>query len=267
MAPNSFPLFDEEPEPRLHPPIYRWQEDMPENSQPQLVPPRLVWVNQLNDIWLEIPRYSPMAWGGMFFLAMIMFFIMLLFLVTLFMSLEDELSVISPLIFGGGVFFSWFIYALRVYFFEPRDQPVRFNRKRQKIYIFEYKRRSFLPWWKWPTTIHAFDWADVHGEVRFSSDHYSGGYQLFFSVCQPGTYNVIERFKITGGSPEQFHQLWSYLCLYMKHEPVPQDPEYPGRPDNWSPRKADRWPSAMEQESTTAPQRQLAGESIPRLLK
>ncbi|EUB35938.1 hypothetical protein HMPREF1502_3924, partial [Klebsiella sp. AS10] len=52
--------------------------------------------------------------------------------------------------------------------------------------------------------------------MRFSSDRYTGGFQLFASVCQPGTLNVVERFQIASGSPAQLQQLWSYLCLYMK---------------------------------------------------
>ena len=53
-----------ETQPRLNPPIYRWQEDMPENNQPQLVPPQLIWLNIKNNIWIEIPRYEGVIWGG-----------------------------------------------------------------------------------------------------------------------------------------------------------------------------------------------------------
>ena len=89
--------------------------------------------------------------------------------------------------------------------------------------------------------------------MSFSSDHYTGGFQLFASVCQPGTVNVVERFQIAGGSPDHLQQLWSYLCLYMKEEPVPDEAVNKGRPDFWCPRKADKWPEEMELESTTAP--------------
>ena len=60
------PLFSfEEPEPKLNPPISCWREDMPENHEPQLVPPQLHWLTTLNDTFLEIPRYSTeVAWGG-----------------------------------------------------------------------------------------------------------------------------------------------------------------------------------------------------------
>ena len=81
---------------------------------------------------------------------------------------------------------------------------------------------------------------------------------MFASVCHPGTVNVIERFQIAGGSPAQLQQLWSYLCLYMKGEPVPDEAVNKGRPDFWHPRRADQWPAEMERESTTAPE----GENV-----
>ncbi|MDH2899139.1 DUF6708 domain-containing protein, partial [Rahnella variigena] len=60
------------------------------------------------------------------------------------------------------------LFTLKMYFVQPRDQPIRLNRKRQKIYIFEYKR-TFFPWLKWPVTIRSYNWADVRGEIRYSS--------------------------------------------------------------------------------------------------
>jgi hypothetical protein len=93
------------------------------------------------------------------------------------------------------------------------------KQKTSKIYTFDYKRKWWNPWARWPATVKAYHWADIHGEMRFSSDRYTGGFQLFASVCQPGTLNVTERFQIASGSPAQLQQLWSYLCLYMQGEP------------------------------------------------
>ncbi len=90
------------------------------------------------------------------------------------------------------------------------------------------------------------------------ADRYTGGFQLFASVCQPGTLNVTERFQIASGSPAQLQQIWSYLCLYMQGEPVPDEAVNKGRPDFWCPRKADKWPAEMERESTTAPDSELS---------
>lgn len=50
MSQDTFFQSQSETQPRLNPPIYRWQEDMPENNQPQLVPPQLIWLNIKNSI-------------------------------------------------------------------------------------------------------------------------------------------------------------------------------------------------------------------------
>ena len=243
-----------EARPRLNPPIYRWQEDMPENNQPQLVPPQLIWLNIKNTIWMEIPRYEAIMWGGMVFGIVIQFITIVIFFVFLF---DDDVFSLVLLATASFASFTLMLTYIRMSFYIPRDQPIRLNRKRQKIYTFDYKRKWWNPWAKWPTTVKAYRWADIHGEMRFSSDRYTGGFQLFASVCQPGTLNVVERFQIASGSPAQLQQLWSYLCLYMKGEPVPDEAVNKGRPDFWCPRKADKWPEALEIESTTAVEKVL----------
>ncbi|MEE8727673.1 MAG: DUF6708 domain-containing protein [Rahnella inusitata] len=255
------PLFSfEEPEPKLNPPISCWREDMPENHEPQLVPPQLHWLTTLNDTFLEIPRYSTeVAWGGMI-MSGILSTIMAIGVGWFGFILQDGVTdywMLTPQLLGAFILFGIALFCLKMYFMQPRDQPLRLNRKRQKIYIYEYKRR-FFPWLKWPVTIRSYNWADVHGEICYPGARLDMGYQLFGSVCEPGTNNVIARFIIAKdsrerSSREQLCQIWSYLCVYMQHDQVVAEPDSPGRPDDWRPRKADQWPAEMELESTTAP--------------
>ena len=150
------------------------------------------------------------------------------------------------------VFITLSFFCMKIYFTTPRDQPVRLNRGRRKIYVYKYKKDR-IPWFKWPVIITRYNWADVHGEIRYCSDRYRSGHQLWGSICEPGTYNVIHRFQLADGEPAELQQVWSFLCLYMKGEPVPAEPKNKGRPDSWRPRKADKWPEEWERESTTAP--------------
>ncbi|MFG6657343.1 DUF6708 domain-containing protein [Scandinavium sp. M-37] len=233
---------------------------MPDNNQPQLAPPQLIWLNTKNSIWMEIPRYEGVMWGGVLF--MIFFFaaiFIFIFIDSISMLIDDfDYVTFSIMLFYYLMLGSFAFLFYKLYFIIPRDQPIRLNKQRQAIYTFNYKRKWWNPWAKWPTTIKDFNWADVHGEMRFSSDRYTGGFQLFASVCQPGTLNVVERFQIASGSPAQLQQLWSYLCLYMKGELVPDEAVNKGRPDFWCPRKADKWPAEMERESTTEPDAELS---------
>ncbi|QLK63551.1 hypothetical protein GE278_22450 (plasmid) [Enterobacteriaceae bacterium Kacie_13] len=252
-----------ESEPKLNPPISCWREDMPENHEPQLVPPQLHWLTTLNDTFLEIPRYSTeVSWVGVLAWAILVFIISIGTGISGFV-IQAGHEGYGMIVIGLGwafIFFAMMSFGLKMYFVQPRDQPLRLNRKRQKIYIYEYKRR-FFPWLKWPVTIRSYNWADVHGEICYPGARLDMGHQLFGSVCEPGTHNVIARFLIAKdsrerSSREQLCQIWSYLCVYMQHDKVVAEPDSPGRPDDWRPRKADQWPAEMERESTTAPDTQ-----------
>lgn len=66
-------LSFDEPQSKLKPPVSCWREDMPENHEPQLVPPQLRWLETRNDTCLEVPRYSTeIIWRGMLFTAILM---------------------------------------------------------------------------------------------------------------------------------------------------------------------------------------------------
>ena len=112
------------------------------------------------------------------------------------------------------VLFSFLLFFLKIYFITPRDQPIRLNRKRQKLYIFNYNR-SRLPWLNWPVSIKVYNWADVYGEIMFSGVGGDRGYHLYGAICEPGTYNVVDRFLLAKEweEREQLNQIWSYLCI------------------------------------------------------
>ncbi|WP_313052121.1 DUF6708 domain-containing protein [Atlantibacter hermannii] len=246
-------LSFDEPQPKLNPPISCWREDMPENHEPQLVPPQLRWLATRNDIYLEVPRYgTDVIWGGMIITATLMLSMVIFFIVSSILSgfyVFIIIAVVASLVLSFLCFLS-----LKMYFIAPRNQPIRLNRKRQKIYLFDYKR-SRLPWLKWPVTITSYSWADVYGEISFSPTPGDRGYRLYGAVCVPGTRNVVARFLLAREweEREQLNQIWSYLCIYMKGESDLPEPRFKGRPDFWRPRKADKWPDEMERESTTAP--------------
>ncbi|QCR35375.1 hypothetical protein C1N62_04360 [Nissabacter sp. SGAir0207] len=136
----------------------------------------------------------------------------------------------------------------------PRDQPIRFNRARQKIYVFDY-HRTWNPWAHWSASVRVFNWADVYGELSYDPDRYSQGYPLFCAVCKPGTHEVLERFELSRAmlNPEPQRRLWSFCCQYMQYKEADRAPLLPGRPESWVPRASQRWPEAIERESSSAP--------------
>ncbi|MGQ5404557.1 DUF6708 domain-containing protein [Klebsiella michiganensis] len=241
--------------PKLNPPVSAWKADMPENSEPQLVPPQLLWMNKINNVYLEIPRYDKgMTWWGMLPAGILMLCLMS-FMLMICLKMQpyvEGFTMPAIALLSTSVFITLSFFCMKIYFTTPRDQPVRLNHSRCKIYVYKYKKDR-IPWFKWPVIITRYNWADVHGEIRYCSDRYRSGHQLWGSVCEPGTYNVIHRFQLADGEPAELQQVWSFLCLYMKGEPVPAEPKNKGRPDSWRPRKADKWPEEWGRESTTAP--------------
>ncbi|PWV98590.1 DUF6708 domain-containing protein [Mangrovibacter plantisponsor] len=254
----SFMQFDY-PTPRLHPKHNNWCEDLPENHEPQLVPPQLRWLTERNDIYLEVPRYrTEVMWGGMLLsaflsLACAVLSLILAFVMTAGLKWYDLYGILIWL-WAGGFFPPLILYCLKMYFVEPRSQPIRLNRKRQKLYVYNYKQ-PWQPWRKAITRISVYHWADIHGEVHFESTPAISGYHLYGALCEPGTHQVVERFVLAKewGEREQLNQIWSYLCMYMQHDDELPPPRNAGTADFWQPRKADAWPEAMERESTSTP--------------
>ena len=139
--------------------------------------------------------------------------------------------------------------------FEPRGAPVRFNRKRQKVYVYEFQK-SFWPWRRWHSVIKIFDWKDIHGEWVMRRAHADWGHRIYCAVCKPGTLEVVDRFILTWtvGGTDTAGGLWSFCCHYMEKKPVPTAPVYPDKPRDWTPFKTVQWPAAVELESSTAPE-------------
>ncbi|MRS16352.1 hypothetical protein GJV06_15815 [Enterobacteriaceae bacterium RIT691] len=244
--------------PQLNPPLKGWEEDLPGNKDPQTVIGQLIRVTEINDTWMEIPRYENIMWGGAWFggAFSLIFFLCASSLIFVQGFFHNTGMFFLPFyMFCLFIAFSVCLLQLRMVLFVPRDQPIRFNRKRQKVYVFDYHRNHWNPWGKWPATVKVFDWADIHGEIGHEADRYDQGFRLYCAVCKSGTREVSERFILNQAMshPEPQRRLWSHLCQYMQHKPVVMDPVYPGRPDSWKPRKNVGWPEDLERESTTAP--------------
>lgn len=245
-------------EPLLTPRLKNWEEDLPENNTKQTVPGKLIQVTEINDTWMEVPRYENIMWGGAWLGVIVMIIPTVLFIWGEVDFYPSGLDFESLLVFFLFLFFSFsmILLNLRMALFVPRDQPIRFNRKRQKIYIFEHHRKAWNPWAKWPTTVRVLDWADVHGEISRESDRYDQGFRLYGAICEPGTRNVTERFILNRAVfyIEHQRQLWSHWCQYMQHQPVVMNPLYSNQHDDGSPRKKVHWPEALDIESRTAPE-------------
>jgi len=236
---------------QLNSPVRYWSEDLPDPAKEQREPPQLIRVNEINDIWMEIPRYDNIIWVGMWFVLIIL----LIPLYIIFQSINES-GVTYDMLFNGLSFIgiSCFVFHFKMVLFVPRGAPVRFNRKRQKVYAYEYQR-SIWPWKRWRAEIKAFDWADIHGERVHMVGHADWGHRVYCAVCKPGTFEVVDRFILTWtvGSIYEAYGLWSHCCQYMQGKPVPTEPLLTNVPPSWTPFNTIHWPKEIDKESTTAP--------------
>ena len=239
---------------RLHAPVRYWDEDLPKQADDQKAPPQLIRVNEINDVWMEIPRYVNYGWGVQWFSTFMTLIAVIICVVFVFIpSFPSDLLSMFSVYLPVFIFFSFFIYCIKRVLFEPRGAPVRFNRKRQKVYVYEYQR-SVWPWKRWPVVIKVFDWADIQGERVQLAGHADWGHRIYCAVCKPGTHEVVDRFVLawTVGNLRDAYSLWSHCCHYMEARPVPKNPLLTDKPADWTPFRTVRWPSDVERESTTA---------------
>ena len=233
-----------------------WEEDLPGRDEKQTCKPQLIRLSKKNDTWMEIPCYTNKSWGALWFLIVILIppFIVaagLLFKRNLYSFAWGVLIVLAGLF----VIVSLILFAFRAVMYSPRWTPIRFNRKRQKVYVYEYQR-SWNPWARWPVVVKVFDWQDIYGERMFWPGRYTFGSQLVCAVCSPGTHQVLHRFPVTPvvGDIRMIWAEWSHICQYMQGRGVPGTPMFTDRPAGWTPEEYQyRWPEDLDKESKTAP--------------
>ncbi|MDX3984129.1 MAG: hypothetical protein QHC88_02640 [Achromobacter sp.] len=249
--------------PNLHKPHLGWQRDLPppaeeftsevrSHSQPV--------INALDGAFLEISRRSTKMRGLMLFISGFGFFL-----------LADSVprlhawwtvgsgSPVTPI----GAFLVDVIlifFCVRIDTAIPRDEPIRFNRLRRKVYVYSFHYILWNPFARWYVTTRAYNWDDLRAEVWRQRGATAQGGLIFtwgvsIAVVKPGTNQVIDRFPLSVGQDEG--SSWDYVRAYMQHGPNALPPvdtfndpdEVP--PYNLALRLAPkvRWPAEIDAES------------------
>lgn len=255
------------PRPLLKPPCTSWIKDLSHHYPPSVViegvrekPP-----NYLDDIYLEVPRAS-LAMRG---LTSLMAVPVVLFTGYAPVMIADSIRLGSVgLAFIGLVIFLLGVCAvlvtIRTDIAAPRDEPIRFNRLRQKIYVYNFRDSWWNPFIAWRVVPVAYDWSQVYAEHWSQKGVLPNGGVIFkwgvtLSIVAPGTYDVIDRFNLSSMNADE--QTWAYICAYMQGGPsaLPH-PAPPKDPDDllwyqFALRLAPKvvWPADMDLESRTAP--------------
>ncbi|MFV3329246.1 DUF6708 domain-containing protein [Pseudomonas sp. NY15372] len=145
----------------------------------------------------------------------------------------------------------------------PRDEPIRFNRARQKIYAYNFK----YCWWKsfghMPTEVVSYSWSDVRAESWRERASFQGAsvlkWGVMLSIVESGTNKVIDRFPLSSLGLDE--AVWTYVCTYMQEGPTSlplPNPPLDHNDVHWcniAKRLAPKveWPAEIDRESRTAP--------------
>ena len=254
--------------PALIPPCPGWKEDfnLP-NDHPNVEPSHaLINANHQDEIYLETFRSSlnlrwlllPCLLGSTFPLAIIIILTIESITKSEYSFFLAELVVFFITIWQTTLFF-------RLVFLTPRDEPIRFNRARQKIYAYNFTFCWWNPFIPWPVKTVSYEWRDVRAErwkkqgVTHQGSHVVK-VGIMLSIVKPGTNTVIDRFPLTNLVGEE--SVWAYICTYMQHglSAVPPVPLNRDHNDllwcQFAMRLAPevKWPEAIDHESRTAPQ-------------
>ncbi|WP_256669336.1 DUF6708 domain-containing protein [Pseudomonas sp. MN1F] len=252
-----------------------WKYDLPTPSSPSELSPETNHVyptpNHICEDYIEIPRsfhrlrgYSSIVGGFLLlaFSAMILWFIFDTLTRPSKVNFELTTTIIGSYLL---LLFSTIPY-IRMDIECPRDEPIRFNRQRQKVYFYQYRFDRLHPLGRknWGVKPVAYDWKDLTLEVyRIYAPMGYGGLleKVMISVRKPGTDEVIDRMHFAD-SLWKGEQYWAIVRRFM-HEGPGALPDFYYAPTDWhcdNPHNPfDRllpkvnWPTEMDVESRTAP--------------
>lgn len=245
----------------LLPPCKGWKADLPAPGAMTLnTPENAEYPLYRSDIYVEIPRHSFAFRGFGVLLILLMLPICFLEAQTIYRHLiSPSISALILDTLSIVVMSFTAMMGYRLDFSAPRNEPIRFNRARQKIYAYNFKPCGWNPWCPWPIEIMIYEWSQVRAELwsRGSGTNHRCGTML--SIVKPGTNEVIDRFPLNYDTLSE--DPWLYIHTYMEKGPdalppfdTPRDPNElvwysPFR--RWAPKV--KWPEDIDRESTTAP--------------
>ncbi|PVZ42634.1 DUF6708 domain-containing protein [Pseudomonas sp. CC120222-01a] len=252
-----------------------WKYDLPAIHAPSLVKPGMADLdpppNHVDEIAIEIPR-PPLKLRG---LSLITGTITLIATTSItaaaiyynfFLATRADLEFIA--LFLGANIMAILLLApyIRMDIEQPRDEPIRFNRQRRKVYFYQYKTDLFHPFSikRWGIKPVVYDWDDLTAEAyRLYAPMGYGGLmeKVMISICKPGTNEVIDRV-LFADSIETGEQYWAIVRLFMQQGPEAL-PDFVHSPWDWNEgvhsnpfdQRAPKvqWPAEMDLESRTAP--------------
>ncbi|MND83837.1 hypothetical protein D3C81_717650 [compost metagenome] len=262
--------------PLLDKPAPGWKYDLPGPNQAQTVKlhPQILLnaPNHTDEFYLDLARSTIRSRGVGIWLAICFLSSSIappIFLVNYIAGMGNAppllltLSLLLPFVTSlwGGVYF-W-----RMDVESPRDQPIRFNRLRRKVYVYRFVHDGRRPFSRsaWGVRVETYNWDDLRAEAcSVYGAMGTGGFieTVTLAVVSPGTNKVIDRFHFAHGI-QQGEMYWTLAQLFMQQGPQAL-PTFSRPPRDWNNEKVTfnlarrlapkvKWPEDLDLESRTAP--------------
>lgn len=248
-----------------------WKYDLPTPNTPPDKRTLKLQTNDHNDIYIEIPRSTTQVRGivlagG----AAILLYLLFGILPAIYDLLTSPQTIRIEIALAFTAFLPAALYAfsplVRMDLEMPRDEPIRFNRERQKVYFYEYRYRLFNIFDKkqWGVKPVSYNWSDLTAEVY--SIYVPLGYgglieSIKIAVRDPDTGQIIDRLFFSHGL-EFGAERWEAVRHYMQRcderllELTPptygaRQEDHPNPFHRLAPKV--KWPTEMDLESRTTP--------------
>jgi len=260
--------------PLLDDPTDGWRADLP---LPQVAPSGPLFPigrppNFANDKYLELSATRRGNRTVLLFFSLVVLVTALLSLIYFFcvrligadvgvLALPTFMTAVS---IGAGI---GGIGMLRASICPPRDEPIRFNRKRGKVYLYRFHRGGPISRRGWGVCPIVFNWADLRAESWSRMAPSPSGVPFFaggvdIAVVAPDTNHVVDRFQLAGSNANGEH-IWAMARAFMNQGPGAL-PKYSNPPRDWNNyvpafdpglRLAPKvqWPADLDLESRTWP--------------
>ncbi|WP_313370714.1 DUF6708 domain-containing protein [Achromobacter animicus] len=253
--------------PELSPPCSGWSADLPKPDVVQRIAPDLHIgrINHLDDTYLELSR--PGIKKGILLWFGLLAGVSPVYVGSYVVSGWQDLSMLNVLAFAVLILpvsiWALFLF-MKMELFLPNEEPIRFNRARQRIYAYNCRYRWWNPFERWGIVPATYEWSQVRAERWNKRAVTAQGalimkWGVVLSIVEPGTNKVIDRFPLSTMGADEF--AWAYVCTYMQEGPSVLSNPNPPRDHNdvpwynFSLRLAPKvhWPAGMDLESRTRP--------------
>ncbi|WP_392561772.1 hypothetical protein RHO12_11705 [Orbus sturtevantii] len=219
---------------KYQPQLFGWFADLDKGAcYRSELDEELIYTNNTFCMIKRLSNSERLSYGTLF--SMIFILIMFVFFFSLFCFILPKISssffntdmkIFMLFIFIDIIIiissYSLFIPELFRVFFSPKDSPIVFNRKTNKVYINESEFFSFKPRFhpKYllhprKKTIKEFDWADLHG-VAISNYSKVSKNTIMLMACKPGTYEVERHIILDHGRSGLLNlSRWGWINNYL----------------------------------------------------